>query len=133
MKIDRLKNDEGQFRCFTVDNTQVSRTGMAKVAAQIPGAQITKRPRFFDDVIFCEFSLNGHRFIIEEAYGDNSTYDVVAPESGLLEMEAVTAHFEFATPIRGGDTGYIAFALLNILVGGIVLILFLKAVFWLFS
>ena len=56
--------------------------------------EVLGKPRFGDAGVFCEFLLNGHRFYVEEPYGDNSTYDVVAPGPCLKELD-----------LKGGDLG----------------------------
>lgn len=70
------------------------------------GANITKQPRFFDDDVFCEFEINGQKFFVEEPYGDNTTYDVVAPEYNMKEMELLALHFEEISPLKDGDFGH---------------------------
>ncbi len=113
MNINRLQNDQGDFRCFEIDNTIISRNGMAKVVAQLTDVKVTHFPRFYDDEVFCEFELNGHKFEVMEPYGDSTTYDIVAPDARLLEMELIAEHFEKSTPIKGGDFGQRLFFLFN--------------------
>jgi len=121
MNVERYINDEGEFRCFVVDNTKVSRSGMTKMLSTIPGVTITKSPRFFDGDVFCEFTYKEKFFIIEEPYGDNTTYDVIAPENGLVAFDDIATFFEGAVPIRGGDWGYNSMFLLRIGVAGFIL------------
>jgi hypothetical protein len=130
MNINRLQNDQGEFRCFEIDNTIISRSGMAKVVAQLANAKITHAPRFYDDEEFCEFELNGHKFKISEPYGDSTTYDVVAPSSPLPEMELVAAHFETATPIKGGDFGQRLFFMFHFILGAAIWISIGSAAVW---
>jgi hypothetical protein len=130
MNIERYINDDGEFRCFVVDNTKVSRNGMTKMVSSIPGAIITKSPRFFDDDVFCEFTYKEKCFIIEEPYGDNTTYDVIAPENGLVAFDEIATFFESATPTKGGDWGYNSMFLLRMVVAGII---FTGIVTWLSS
>lgn len=113
MKINRIHNDEGEFRCFEVDNRIISRSGMSKVISQIPGVQITYFPKFYSIEVFCEFELNGKKFEVAEPYGDSSIYDVVAQEPNLIEMNVIADHFEKSKPIKGGDFGQRVFFLFN--------------------
>ena len=103
MKINRLTNDLGDFRCFEIDNTTVSRNGVAKVVAKLADVKVTHFPRFYDDEVFCEFELNSHKFEVMEPYGDSTTYDIIAPDGQLPEMELIADHFEKSAPIKGGD------------------------------
>ena len=127
MNIERYINDDGEFRCFVVDNTKVSRNGMTKMVSSISGVTVTKYPRFFDDDIFCEFTFKEHYFIIEEPYGDNTTFDVVAPENGLEAFNEIANFFENATPLRSGDWGYNTLFLMRIVLAGII---FIGVVIW---
>ncbi len=130
MKINRLLNDQGEFRCFEIDNTTISRSGMAKVVAQLTNVKVTHFPRFYDDEVFCELELNGHKFEISEPYGDSTTYDVVAPSFPLPEMELIAKHFESATPIKGGDLGQRLFFLMNWVLGTAIWIGIGSAAVW---
>ena len=130
MKIERLINDEGVFRCFAVDNTKISRYGMAKIVSSIPGVVIKKAPRFWDDDVFCEFTFKGKLFFIEEPWGDNVTYDLVAPDQSEQELNEIALVFESAKPIKGGDFGHNVFFFINILVGGMFMFWLLN---WIFS
>jgi hypothetical protein len=103
MKVDRLINDNGQFRCFEISNIIVSRTGMSRVISQLEGVVVTHRPKFYDDEFFCEFEFRGQRFEMSEPYGDSSVYDVTGPESTQTELETIASHFENVPPITGGD------------------------------
>ncbi|WP_281558147.1 hypothetical protein [Thalassomonas sp. RHCl1] len=123
-------NDEGQFRCFVVDNAKISRNGMTKIASAIPGVTITKSPRFFDDDVFCEFTYKGNSFTIEEPYGDNATYDVVAPEDSLVAFEEIATFFEEATAIKSRDWGYNIMFLLRTVIASLLFIGFIR---WLSS
>jgi len=106
MIIVRLKNDNGEFRCFEVDNRVISRYGMAQVVSKLQGVKISRYPRFYDDEVFCEFEFGGKKFEITEPYGDSSVYDVVAPIDGQCELAKIAEHFEMSPPIKGGDIAH---------------------------
>jgi hypothetical protein len=120
MQLERYINDEGEFRCFAVSNEKLSRSGMAKILSELDGVEITKRPKYNDIDVFCEFSFSGHEFEIAEPYGDNSTYDVCSKEPDLKALTALADYFESSSPIRGGDTGHIVFSLINMAVSSLI-------------
>jgi len=113
MRINRLQNDQGEFRCFEIDNRTISRNGMAKIISQLSGVEVTHYPKFYNDEVFCQFELNGHKFEMTEPYGDSSVYDVVAPEDLQPEMNYIAEHFEKSRPIKGGDFGQRLFFTFN--------------------
>jgi hypothetical protein len=62
---------------FEVANSVIGRGGTCAVVKEIPGSKILRGPRFwswFREDQFCEFEVNGRRFVIEEPFGDNSRY-----------------------------------------------------------
>lgn len=104
MKINRLQNDQGEFRCFEIDNAIISRNGVDKVVAQVTDVKITHFPKFYDDEVFCGFELNGHKLEISEPYGDS--------------------------PIKGGDVGQRLFFFMNWVIGTAIWIGIGSAAFW---
>ncbi|MCJ8268928.1 MAG: hypothetical protein MJK04_05935 [Psychrosphaera sp.] len=120
MEIERYINDEGECCCFAVDNTKVSRIGMSRMLCALPGVVITKVPKFYDTDIFCEFDYQGSNFFIEEPYGDNATYDVVAPEGGLESFNKIALFFEETAPLKGGDWGYNLMFLLRVIISTLI-------------
>ena len=122
MEIERLLNDEGKFRCFQVNNQKVSRNGMAKMLSNFPGIEINHWPKFYDDEVFCEFLYNGFKFEILEPYGDNTTYDLVAPEGAQTELEEIAKYFEESKAIKGGDLGHAAFFISSWLIQSVILV-----------
>lgn len=129
MKIERLINDEGAFRCFAVDNQIISRHGVTQIVRSIPGVQITKSPKFWDDDVFLEFTFKGKSFFVEEPWGDNITYDLVAPDKSEQELNEIAAVFEASDPIKGGDLGQKLFKLIGILIGAMVFSFILDLIF----
>jgi hypothetical protein len=128
MKIEKYINDNGEWRCFVVSNTHVSRSGFVRMIASCNGVFITKHPKFFDDDVFCEFEINGHKFCVEEPYGDNTTYDVVAPEANLKEMEFLAKHIENTSPIKGGDLGHQIYFLMGYVIRALVFFAIVRAI-----
>jgi hypothetical protein len=113
MKIERYINDQGDFRCFAVNNRKVSRSGMVKILSELNGVKILHHPKYNDIEVFCEFELDGHKFEISEPYGDSSDYDVTAPEPNLGALDLLAEHFEKSAPIKGGDSGHNLFFFIN--------------------
>ena len=77
MKVYDITDDEGRIFAFEVDNTPLGRQGAWRVVRAIAGARVIRRPRrfwLFDPDEFCEFELDGVRFVVEEPWGDNSRY-----------------------------------------------------------
>ena len=112
MKIERYINDVGEFRCFAIEKSSVSRHGVVAVLSNLPGVSFTLLPRFWHEAVFCEFIYRGHKFCVEEPYGDNTTFDVIAPEPDLPELRELARLFERSEPIKGGDLGHTMFRFL---------------------
>ena len=126
MKIERYISDQGEFRCFAVENRIISRAGLVKVLGRIQDINITKHPRFWDDDIFCEFEYRGMAFVVEEPYGDNTTYDLSSKVLCSEVLEEIASHFEAAAPIKGGDSSHTAF----VLVRGLIAVTIISGVVW---
>ena len=96
MKVELHPHDDGTLSSFMVDNVFLGRRGFVRVVEKIPGARITRRPRkllsWFREDSFCEFEINGAKFVAEEPYGDNSSYWVGSKEQ-CEELRIVIAKF----------------------------------------
>jgi len=101
--------------------------------AACDGVEVVRKPRFFDNDVFCEFTINGHKFYVEEPYGDNTSYDVVAPEANLKELDSLARQIESMSPIKGGDIGHQIYFLTTYLIGGGLLFVIVLAILRLFS
>jgi hypothetical protein len=94
MKTYDIRTDQGQVIGFEINNTFVGRWRACRAARDIPGSRIIRWPRRWalNDDEFCEFELNGSRFVIVEPFGDNSRYWIVsdppAPEPVVAEVRA---------------------------------------------
>ena len=86
MKTRHMHNDAGILTGFEVSNLLLTRTRACRLAQQVPGAIVSRRPRPFpfryfgqpDD--FCAFSVDGVSFLIIEPFGDNDCYWIVAED-----------------------------------------------------
>ena len=128
MKIEKYINEHGEWSCFVVSNSFVSRSGLTRMINSCDGVLITKKPKLFDVDVFCKFEINGYEFYIEEPYGDSSTYDVIAPEAGLMEMEILTKHIEVTSPIKGGDFGHKLYFLTTAIIGSLLMFGIIRAI-----
>ena len=80
MKTTEMRNDQGTLTCFRVSNLFLSRHGIPKIVSRIPGVQILRKQkpfRFSGPDYFCEFTLDGKKFLAIEPFGDNSEFWVV--------------------------------------------------------
>lgn len=98
MKTYELLDEEGRFFAFEVGNSGLGRSGVCRVVETIPGAKIVRRPKFlswFREEEFCEFDVDGKKFIAWEPYGDNSRYWIgPEPIEPLPQTQRVRAAFE---------------------------------------
>jgi hypothetical protein len=81
MRTRDLREKDGRLTGFIVSNLFLSRRGLPRVVATIPGAEVRRKQQRFafsapDD--FCEFVVEGKNFLAIEPFGDNSEYWVVA-------------------------------------------------------
>ena len=96
MKIKRQKNDAGEFRCFTISNTFLTRRGVARRLMKCSGVQVTKKPSIFGggDDAFCEFEYKNLKFSILEPFGDNTEYWITCEKPDSEEFEEIGKYFE---------------------------------------
>ena len=95
MKLYDLKDGSGRTFAFEVGN--FGRHRACRFVGKIPGVIILRRQRHFQfssEDEFCEFQLEGQRFVIWEPYGDNSRYWVgPKPPEWCPEVERVRDAF----------------------------------------
>lgn len=79
MKVWEHKDEQGRTYLISVPSL-AGRRRVAFVASQVPGVRIVRRPKallsWFREEVFCEFDLDGTRYLIDEPFGDNSRYDI---------------------------------------------------------
>ncbi len=99
MKVYELRNESGRVFAFEIDIPLRGRRGVCSIIRKIPGAKLTKTPRFLswfrDGENFCEFELGGVTFQAEEPFGDNSRYWIGPKDAPCWhpEIEAVLEAF----------------------------------------
>jgi len=72
-----LYDKDGRLFAFEIDNSIVGRRGVCRIVESIPGAILQRKPKLLSwlrEAQFCEFSLDGEVYAVEEPYGDNSRY-----------------------------------------------------------
>jgi hypothetical protein len=107
VRIHDLNTEDGRLRALEVTNTFLSRGRACRIVEKIPGAQLVRKPRLFrDSDAFCEFTLAGGTFFIEEPFGDNSRYWIGSKgptqtqSSSLLQLRAAFArHNQLKFPL----------------------------------
>ena len=108
MKIHELKDEAGRIFAFEVFN--FGRHRACRFVTKIPGVSIVKRQKHFQftaDDEFCEFELNGKRFLLWEPWGDNSRF-WVGPKPSEDQSQGITWCAEF-DEIRNAFASYKAF------------------------
>jgi hypothetical protein len=101
VRIHDLNAKYERFCGFEVSNTLLSRGQACRIVQKIPGAALVRKSRLFRDTDeFCEFTLAGETFVIEEPFGDNSRYWIrsngPSQTSSLLQIRAA---FEKHNPL----------------------------------
>ena len=105
MRIYDLNTEDGHLRAFEVGSAFLSRGQACRIVAKIPGAELVRKSRLYrDNDDFCEFTLAGETFFIEEPFGDNSRYWIGSKgptqSSSLLQVRAAFAsHNQLKTPL----------------------------------
>jgi hypothetical protein len=85
----------GKLHGFEVENTWLSRKGVARIVGSIPGVRIRHaKSGWFSRDDFCEFEVNGFRFVAEEPFGDNSRY-WIRPLEGHHDAELTIVRERF--------------------------------------
>ena len=93
--------DDGAVTGFEINNFLITRGHVARTLKRIPGVTITKHPKMWvwSDDDFIHFTLNGHKFLVIEPYGDNSRYWIVAEgEGGRPFIETIKRMFTNGRP-----------------------------------
>lgn len=110
MKTYGIKDADGVEFAFEVENLLLGRHGLSRLVAQIPGCLVIRRPGWFSgssEDEFCEFELEGIRFVAWEPWGDNSRYWVglkstEGSSSGWCpQVDRVREAFDQARPFFG--------------------------------
>jgi hypothetical protein len=122
MKVERFKNDSGEFRAFAIEERKLSRTGTAKILENLEGVEIIHYPHWTDFDVFCLFKFQGYELEAYEMYSDSGQYEISATEADLEQLEEIAKHFEASAPIRGGDIKHNLYVLLNSVIRGSIIL-----------
>ena len=112
MKTYAIKDSEGRECAFEVNNCLLSRNGLCRLVARIPGCIVTRKPSLFrwsceDEEEFCKFELDGVRFAAWEPWGDNIRYwvgpkvDEGNSPTWCPQLDRVKESFRRARPLLG--------------------------------
>jgi len=98
MKTYDLHDDQNRVFAFEIRNLGLGRDGVCRVVETIPGATLVRRPKkflsWFREDTFCEFTVDGETYEVEEPFGDNSRYWVgPRPPRWLPQTERVRDAF----------------------------------------
>jgi hypothetical protein len=95
MRVFDVRAEDGKLHAFEVENTWLSRKGVARIVGSIPGVRISRaKSSWFSRDDFCEFEVNGVRFVAEEPFGDNSRY-WIRPLDALHDAELAIVRERF--------------------------------------
>lgn len=101
-----VKDEEGRVVAFEVPNFLVGRRGVCRIVRTISGVRLIKEPRrwrLVADDEFCEFEVEGVRFVAFEPFGDSSRYWIgPKPPGWVAGLERVREAFARAAPVAPG-------------------------------
>ena len=101
MKVYDLNDTQGRVFAFEVDNTLLGRRGLCGIVLTIPGVVLVREPLVtlseLREEEFCEFEVDGVRFVAWEPFGDNSRYWIGSkPPRWAPQIETVREVFQRA-------------------------------------
>ena len=109
MRLYDLLDDRGRPFAFEIGNVFLARRSVLDIVRRVPGVRIVRAPRWFsewreDD--FCEFDVDGQRFVAGEPFGDNSRYWIGPEPTAWCPQVAVVRetflqHSRWWKPFRG--------------------------------
>jgi hypothetical protein len=99
MKVYDLRDEHGRVFAFEVPNFLLRRRGLARIVNSIPGVRLLRVPApfsWFGEEEFCEWELDGVKFVAWEPFGDNSRYWVGPADSPAWHPQIETVRRAFA-------------------------------------
>ncbi len=98
MKTFDLTDNEGRVFAFEIENSGIDRRRVCDLIRSIPGVESRREPRrwrFSLDEEFCEFDLDGIRFVAWEPFGDNSRYWIgPKPPRWVSQIDTIRTAFQ---------------------------------------
>ncbi len=98
-----IHDPNNRLLAFEISNTFVGRRVICRMVELIPGATIIRRPKalsWLRESSFCEFTLDGEVYEIEEPYGDSSRY-WIGPVPPRHLPQTLIIRDAFARPAHG--------------------------------
>ena len=113
MRVHDLRDGQGRVFAFEVANIIIGRGGACVIVNQIPGCRILRGPGLLSwlrEDQFCEFEIDGRRFVIQEPFGDNSRYWIgLEPPVWCEQVDVVRNAFVDANAFASGVRGICGF------------------------
>jgi hypothetical protein len=107
MKTWGVRDEAGRMFAFEVRNSIWGRRAVCNVIRAIPGATVVREPRpwrLSTDDEFCEFELDGVRFVAYEPFGNNNRFWIgPSPPRWVAGIDRVQDAFNRAEPWRLAD------------------------------
>ena len=104
MKTWDVHDADGRIVAFEVPSS-IGRSGAQRVARRIPGAKFLAVDSSRPEGTFCEFEVEGVRFLFWEPFGDNSRFwigsDPVRPTPELATVRSMFAATSWLAAIFG--------------------------------
>lgn len=97
MRTRDIRTDDGSLMGFSVSNLFLSRYGIPRILARIPGARLIRSQRRLGlaQEDFCQFEVAGKNFLVIETFNDSSVYEIVAvPPEPSAQLDQVRSAFE---------------------------------------
>ena len=100
MRVYDLKDAGGRVFAFEVSNFMLGRRGVRRVVRRIPNARVLSFRGRAEE--FCEFEVEGTKFVAWEPWNDNSLYWIgPKPPEPTPHLSKVREAFERARPVFG--------------------------------
>ena len=103
MKTYDIYDPNNRLLAFEISNTFIGRGVVCRIVERIPGAILTRRPKalsWLREDSFCEFTVDGELYEIEEPYGDSSRY-WIGPVPARHLSQTAKVRDAFAGPAHG--------------------------------
>jgi hypothetical protein len=101
MRVYDLRDHAGRLFAFEVSGTFIGRHGLVSIVQGMADAHITRLPQRlspFREQEFCEFEVNGRRFVLAESPFDSSYWIGMTPPAPCPELDTVRDAFVQASP-----------------------------------
>jgi hypothetical protein len=118
-----IKDVDGRVFAFEINNFPIGRRGVRRVLERIPGCRLVRGPKrflsWFREDEFCEFEVEGIKFVVAEPYGDNSRY-WIGPEPTRWVPQIAAVRDAFLHSPRVPPLVRVALVVLFVVVVGVI-------------